>query len=78
MEDKKFSSMLQNTFIYWHFRHIHGRWKRKMKNNFDSQYSKTLKATWPLKHVKPSQLLTYKTMTCQKYSVQTKTEPSGL
>ena len=28
---------------------------------FDSQYSKTLKATWPLKHVKPSQLLTYKT-----------------
>ena len=28
---------------------------------FDSQYSKTLKAIWPLKHVKPSQLLTYKT-----------------
>ena len=28
---------------------------------FDSQYSKTLKATWPLKYVKPSQLLTYKT-----------------
>ena len=28
---------------------------------FDSQYSKTLKATWPLKHVKTSQLLTYKT-----------------
>ena len=28
---------------------------------FDSQYSKTLKQTWPLKHVKPSQLLTYKT-----------------
>ncbi len=28
---------------------------------FDSQYSKTLKATWPLKHVKSSQLLTYKT-----------------
>ena len=28
---------------------------------FDSQYSKTLKSTWPLKHVKPSQLLTYKT-----------------
>ena len=28
---------------------------------FDSQYSKTLRATWPLKHVKPSQLLTYKT-----------------
>ena len=28
---------------------------------FDSQYSKTLKATWPLMHVKPSQLLTYKT-----------------
>ena len=28
---------------------------------FDSHYSKTLKATWPLKHVKPSQLLTYKT-----------------
>ena len=28
---------------------------------FDSQYSKTLKASWPLKHVKPSQLLTYKT-----------------
>ena len=28
---------------------------------FDSQYSKMLKATWPLKHVKPSQLLTYKT-----------------
>lgn len=28
---------------------------------FDSQYSQTLKATWPLKHVKASQLLTYKT-----------------
>ena len=28
---------------------------------FDSQYDQTLKATWPLKHVKPSQLLTYKT-----------------
>jgi hypothetical protein len=28
---------------------------------FDSQYSKSLKAVWPLKHVKPSQLLTYKT-----------------
>ena len=28
---------------------------------FDSQYSNTLKSTWPLKHVKPSQLLTYKT-----------------
>jgi hypothetical protein len=28
---------------------------------FDSQYSQTLKATWPLKHVKPSQLLTYRT-----------------
>ena len=28
---------------------------------FDSQYSKKLKATWPLKHVKTSQLLTYKT-----------------
>jgi len=28
---------------------------------FDSQYSHTLKRTWPLKHVKPSQLLTFKT-----------------
>lgn len=28
---------------------------------FDSQYSKTLKRLWPLKHVKPSQLLTFKT-----------------
>ncbi|MBR1447423.1 MAG: hypothetical protein IJ588_01580 [Prevotella sp.] len=28
---------------------------------FDSQYSVTLKRTWPLKHVKPSQLLTFKT-----------------
>ena len=28
---------------------------------FDSQYSQTLKSTWPLKHVKPSQLLTFKT-----------------
>ena len=28
---------------------------------FDSQYSKTLKRTWPMKHVKPSQLLTFKT-----------------
>lgn len=28
---------------------------------FDSQYSQTLKAAWPLKHIKPSQLLAYRT-----------------
>ena len=32
-----------------------------LQSVFDSQYSQTLKATWPLKHVKPSQLAAYKT-----------------